>query len=80
MMVKYDQKTHKKNSDNRPKTSDYYENINYDPHKVLDKINNFKKTVSPNFDMMTSRPNDSDPLPSYMKVNFFNIIILFYFL
>ena len=71
MMVKYDQLLHKKNGDNRPNTTNNYElNINYDPHKVLDKINNYKRTVSPNFDLMTSRPNDPDPLPSYMKVIF----------
>jgi hypothetical protein len=70
MMVKYDQTLHKKNSNDRPKTSDYIDlNINYDPHKVLDKINNYKKPSAPNFDLMTSRPMDPDPLPCYLKVN-----------
>lgn len=67
-MVKYDRTVYKKNKDNRPKTTEHQPNINYDPHRVLDKINNYKATVSPNFDMMTSRPTDEDPLPSYMKV------------
>lgn len=68
-MVKYDQLLHKKNKHTRPNTTDNFDlNINYDPYKVLDKINNFKRTVTPNFDLMISRPNDPDPLPSYMKV------------
>lgn len=70
MMVQYDKALHRKNNDNRPKTSSNDLDINYDPHKVLDKINNYKKTVVPNFNLMTSRPNDNDPLPAYMKVIF----------
>ena len=67
MMVQYNRSVHRKNVDNRPKTTANDLDINYDPHKVLDKINNHKKAVSPNFNLMTSRPNDGDPLPAYMK-------------
>lgn len=76
MMVKYDQTKHKKQFQSRPKTSEYEPRKDYDPHRVLDNINNFKKTVSPNFDLMTSRPTDGDPLPSYMKVNYYFKYIL----
>jgi hypothetical protein len=65
-MVKYDRKVHKiikeKVSEWRPSSE------TYDPHIVLDKINNFKPVKTPNFNLMTSRPNDDGPLPSYMKV------------
>jgi hypothetical protein len=75
MMVKYDTNVYKGSNRDRP-TSDQYTPLNYDPHKVLEKINNFKKAVSPDFNLMISRPsaNDGDPLPSYMKV-----IIFYYF-
>jgi hypothetical protein len=69
MMVKYDERVHSKSRDSRPRTTGHFNlDPEYDPHKVLDKINNFKKPSAPNFDLMTSRPNDPDPLPSYMKV------------
>jgi len=49
-----------------------YENpITYDPHKVLDKVNNHKKPITPDLGKMTTRPIDDGPLPSYMK-NIFN--------
>lgn len=41
---------------------------NYDPDKILEKVNNYKKPNTPNFNLMTSRPMDNDVLPSYMKV------------
>ncbi len=77
-MVKYDQTLHKRNKYDRPQNSDCLElNINYDPHKVLDKVNNHKKPNAPNFDLMTSRPNQPDSLPCYLKVKFlFSFIIL----
>jgi hypothetical protein len=65
-MVNYDKIVHKKNrQENKQKTFDL--DSNYDPHKVLDKINNYKKPTAPNFKLMTSRPNEGDPLPAYMK-------------
>ena len=45
----------------------------YDPDKIIEKVNNHKKPITPNFDMMTSRPTDDGPLPSYMKVYIFLI-------
>jgi hypothetical protein len=41
----------------------------FDPDKILYKINNYKKPQTPNFNLMTSRPMDDDVLPSYMKVS-----------
>ena len=53
----------------QPKLKEVIEgSLNFDPDKVLDKINNHKKPVTPNFNLMTSRPNDDGFLPSYMKV------------
>lgn len=78
MMVKYDQTLHKRNKYDRPQNSDCLElNINYDPHKVLDKVNNHKKSNAPNFDLMTSRPNQPDSLPCYLKVQK-NLVLKFY--
>ena len=68
MMVSYKEKhsTNKKRS-----KSSRLENVNYsyyfDADKNLDKINNHLTTRVPNFDLMSSRPIDNDPLPSYMK-------------
>ena len=41
--------------------------INFDPNKVIDKVNNHRAPTAPNFDMMTSRPNKAGPLPSFMQ-------------
>ena len=67
MLVKYDNKM-KRQGLERPSTVGDNGNPDYDPHKILDKINNYKKPQTPNFDLMTSRPNEGDNLPSYMKV------------
>ena len=61
-----------KNSSNKTRSkSSRLENMNYsyyfDADKNLDKINNHLTTRVPNFDLMSSRPIDNDPLPSYMK-------------
>ena len=68
MMVSYKDK----NSSNKKNTQSHrVENIDYsyyfDADKNLDKINNHSTTRVPNFDLMSSRPIDNDPLPSYMK-------------
>ena len=68
MMVSYKEK----NSTNKKRSkSSRLENVNYsyyfDADKNLDKINNHLTTRVPNFDLMSSRPIDNDPLPSYMK-------------
>ena len=39
----------------------------YDAKKAFEKVNNHSAIHSPNFDLMSSRPIDDDPLPSYMK-------------
>lgn len=42
---------------------------NYDPDRILDKVNNHSSVRTPNFNLMTSRPTSgkNDPLPFYMK-------------
>ena len=53
-----------------PKAKDLYEaDLNFDPDKLIEKVNNHKKPITPNFQLMKSRPTDRSPLPSYMKVN-----------
>lgn len=66
-MVKYEKMSSRKDNINKPYGG--YTNINYDPNKILDKINNHLEVKSPNFNLMTSRPKSSknDPLPFYMK-------------
>ena len=66
MLVKYDAAKYKARKDNRPTSTPSIE-INFDPHKLLNKVNNHKKPSTPNFRLMTSRPRDP-VLPSYMKV------------
>jgi hypothetical protein len=53
---------------------------NYDPDRILDKVNNHFTANSPNFNLMTSRPtsNVGDPLPFYMKVRIINYYDLLY--
>lgn len=40
--------------------------IFFDPDKVINKVNNHKEAISPNFNIMTGRNFDSGPLPSFM--------------
>jgi len=40
--------------------------IFFDPDKVINKVNNHKETIAPNFNIMTGRNFDSGPLPSFM--------------
>ncbi len=70
MMVKFDRNVYsKKKYNNRPQTNEYIPSMDYDPHKVLDKVNNFKKPSTVNFN--SSKPmDDKGPLPSFMKVWF----------
>ena len=69
MMVSYSKKKNNNNK-NRAQSSratglnySYY----YNPDKALDKINNHSTIHVPDFDLMSSRPIDNNPLPSYMK-------------
>ena len=67
MMLIYDRKKHKinkiKSSSLKKMDNSYY----FDPYKTLDKYNNHKVIHAPNFNLMTSRPKDDNPLPVYMK-------------
>ena len=40
----------------------------YDVDKMLHKINNYKRPVTPDFKRMISRPDTAGQLPMYMKV------------
>ena len=40
--------------------------IFFDPDKVINKVNNHKIAIAPNFNIMTGRNFDSGPLPSFM--------------
>lgn len=67
MMVKYNRKEHKVRKEKHfqgPLSTE----INFDPDKILDKVNNHKTVKTPNFDLMLTRPKDDGPLPSFMKV------------
>jgi len=68
MLVKYDKMYHKKDDKFAYKQVSDAISPTFDPHKVLDKINNYKKPQTPNFKLMTSRPDTGDSLPTYMKV------------
>ena len=64
-MVVYD-RIHYKNT----KTAEFKGidmSVNYDPNKILHLVNNHTSVKPPNFNLMTSRPDDADPLPAYMK-------------
>ena len=67
MMVVYDRKYHKINRNKSDTLARIDNTFYYDPNEILTKINNYVSSHPPNFNMMTSRPDDDDPLPSYMK-------------
>ena len=67
MMVVYDRKKHKINRSKTASLSRIDNTFYYNPNDILTKINNYISSHPPNFNMMTSRPDDDDPLPSYMK-------------
>ena len=65
MMVVYDRKRHHRK---KPKEMKGIEpSMYYDPDKMLNKVNNHTEVHAPKFDIMSSRPDDDNPLPSYMK-------------
>ena len=66
-MVVYDQKKHKINKNKTDNLAKDATAVYFNADKILDKINNHKVIHPPNFDLMYSRPDDDDPLPSYMK-------------
>ena len=67
MMVFYDRKKHKINRPKSAKLLNLDNRYYYDEKKALDNINNHISIHPPDFNMMTSRPIDNEPLPSYMK-------------
>ena len=67
MMVVYDRKKHKINRSKSASLARIDNTFYYNPNEILTKINNYVSSHPPNFNMMTSRPDDDDPLPSYMK-------------
>ena len=67
MMVVYDRKKHKINRSKSASLARIDNTFYYNPNDILTKINNYISSHPPNFNMMTSRPDDNDPLPSYMK-------------
>ena len=67
MLVKYEVKQHKPKSSKRPSATPLIE-MNFDPYKLLTKVNNHKKPSTPNFGLMSSRP-EGQVLPSYMQVS-----------
>ena len=67
MMVVYDRKKHKINRSKSASLARIDNTFYYNPNDILTKINNYMSSHPPNFNMMTSRPDDDDPLPSYMK-------------
>jgi len=66
MLVNYEIKHHRPRSSKRPTTTPALE-MNFNPHKLLEKVNNHKKAPISNFRLMSSRPNKNS-LPSYMQV------------
>lgn len=65
MMVVYDRIKYKNTKTKPFKGID--QSINYDPDKIINKVNNHSIAKPPDFNLMTSRPDDVDPLPAYMK-------------
>jgi hypothetical protein len=69
MLVKYDAKPHQPRSSKRPSTTPSIE-MNFDPYRLITKVNNHKKPSTPDFRLMSSRP-EGRILPSYMQVKLF---------
>ena len=67
MMVIYNTKKHKINKVKSTLIKKMDNSYYFDPYKSIDKYNNHKVIHAPNFNLMTSRPNDNINLPVYMK-------------
>ena len=69
VLVKYSKKTTKnkiyRNNSQKIKAVNY--SLYYNADKAIENVNNHTNIHPPNFSLMSSRPNDNDPLPSYMK-------------
>ena len=62
MMVVYDRKYHKINRNKSDSLARIDNTFYYDPNEILTKINNYVSSHPPNFNMMTSRPDDDETL------------------
>ena len=69
MMVSYSKKNtrHKIYKNQSSKIKSVNSSLYYDADKAIENVNNHTTIHSPDFSLMTSRPIDNDPLPSYMK-------------
>ena len=67
MMVAYNRKKHKTKRAKSASLLNLDNRFYYDENRALDNINNHLFIHPPDFNRMTSRPIDNDPLPSYMK-------------
>ena len=66
-MVSYSKKKDNKNRAQSSRATGLNYSYYYNPDKALDKINNHSTIHVPDFDLMSSRPIDNNPLPSYMQ-------------
>ena len=69
MLVSYKEKSskHKIYRNQSSKLTGVNYSFYYDADKAIKNANNYTVVHPPNFDLMTSRPIDDNPLPSYMK-------------
>lgn len=67
MMVSYNKRKKFKNINAKSKIKGINYSFYFDADKYYDKINNHSTVHVPDFRLMSSRPIDDDPLPSYMK-------------
>ena len=69
MMVSYSKKNsnHKIYKNQSSKINSINSSFFYDADKAIENVNNHSTIHSPDFSLMSSRPIDNDPLPSYMK-------------
>ena len=63
-MVSYSKKRNSKSALRKFKGVDPH--IFFNPDKVINKVNNHKEAIAPNFNIMAGRDFDSGPLPSFM--------------
>jgi hypothetical protein len=68
MLVKFDKRVHKRDSHSlRPHDKTYANDLNYEPFRNMEKMSQYKRTTTVDFNKITSRPGGNDPLPSYMR-------------
>ena len=62
--IKFDKMLERKEKSNK---NSYENHSDYDPDKIMEKVNNHKRVLTPNFNKMNSRTIDG-PYPFYMQV------------